>query len=177
MTMDPRLDLRQLIRAIPDFPKPGINFRDITTLLGDAAGLRQAITAMSEPFRDAGVEAVIGIESRGFILGAPVALELGCGFVPIRKEGKLPAETVRQEYSLEYGQAVIEVHRDAVSSGQRVLLVDDVLATGGTMVAACRLMTELEADIAGLCFLVELLGLQGRSRLGQHRIESIIAYD
>lgn len=170
-------DLRHLIRAVPDFPKPGIIFRDITTLLGDAEGLSQAVKAMAGPFWETGVDAVVGIEARGFILGAPVALELECGFVPIRKEGKLPAQTVRQEYSLEYGQAVIEVHDDAVSPGQRVLLVDDVLATGGTMKAACRLMGKLGAEIVGLCFLVELLALDGRAGLREFRVESIIAYD
>lgn len=170
-------DLQSLIRAIPDFPKPGIVFRDITTLLGDPAGLRCGVEAMAAPFREAGVEAVVGIESRGFILGAPIALELNCGFVPIRKEGKLPADTLRQAYALEYGEAVIEVHRDAVASGQRVLLVDDVLATGGTMAAACELMGELGAQIVGLCFLVELLGLDGRRGLSDYRIESIVSYD
>lgn len=175
--MGPNSDLRHLIRAIPDFPKPGIIFRDITTLLGDAQGLAQAVRAMAAPFREVGVDAVVGIEARGFILGAPVALELGCGFVPVRKEGKLPGRTARQEYALEYGQAVIEVHRDAVSPGQRVLLVDDVLATGGTMAAACRLMGDLGAEIAGLCFLVELLALHGREGLREYRVESIIAFD
>jgi len=175
--MDSHPDLQGLIRAIPDFPKQGIVYRDITTLLSDAQGLSRAVTAMAAPFRDSGIDVVIGIESRGFILGAPVALELGCGFVPIRKEGKLPSQTVRQEYALEYGEAAIEMHRDALQPGQRVLLVDDVLATGGTMVAACQLVAELGAEVAGICFLVELLGLKGRSRLGEHHIESIVAYD
>jgi adenine phosphoribosyltransferase len=175
--MSPSAELQELIRAIPGFPKAGIVFRDITPLLGDADGLRLAVEAVSAPFRDARVDAVAGIESRGFILGAPVALELGCGFVPVRKEGKLPADTVRQEYALEYGRAAIEVHRDALAPGQRVLLVDDLLATGGTMAAACRLMAELGVEIAGLCFLIELVGLNGRAALGEHRVESIIAFD
>jgi len=169
--------IRAVIRDIPDFPKPGILFRDITTLLRDPEGLHSAVHAMAEPFADDGIEAVVGVEARGFILGAPVALALQCGFIPIRKAGKLPADTVGEQYELEYGQACVEVHRDALRRGQRVIILDDVLATGGTMGAACKLMTRVGADIAGLSFLVELESLGGRTGLSSHRIETVVTYD
>jgi adenine phosphoribosyltransferase len=169
--------LRQLVRDVPDFPKPGILFRDITTLLGDPRGLAGAVEAMAAPFAGTGVEHVVGVEARGFILGAPIAVQLECGFVPIRKEGKLPGETARAEYDLEYGQAVVEIHRDGIPRGGRVLLVDDVLATGGTMRAACQLVEELGGEVAGISFLVELRDLGGRAGLDQYRLESVIAYD
>ncbi|MFC1526592.1 adenine phosphoribosyltransferase [Candidatus Latescibacterota bacterium] len=169
--------LRQLIRDVPDFPKPGILFKDITTLLSDPRGLACAVKAMSSPFAGAGIDRVVGVEARGFILGAPVALDLGCGFVPVRKEGKLPGDTARAEYDLEYGRAAVEIHRDSIDRGSRVLLADDVLATGGTMRAVCDLVEELGGEVAGISFLVELLGLGGRSGLEKFRIESVIAYD
>jgi adenine phosphoribosyltransferase len=168
--------LRALIREVPDFPKPGINFYDVTTLLRDASGLCSAVECMVAPFRAMGVEAVVGIESRGFILAAPIALELRCGFVPVRKPGKLPAATLRQEYALEYGTDAVEIHADAVTAGQRVLVVDDLLATGGTMLAACHLLERLGATVCGLSLLIELGALGGRQRLAGRRLETAIRY-
>ena len=169
--------LRRLIRSIPDFPKPGIVFRDITTLLQDAGALRRTVRQMADAFRDDRVDLVAAVESRGFIFGAAVAVELGAGFVPIRKPGKLPAETTSETYELEYGTDTIEIHTDAVRPGQRVLMVDDLLATGGTMAAACRLVETLGGAIVGIAFLIELEFLNGRSRLGDHRIVSLVGYD
>ena len=172
-----RIDrLTGLIRGIPDFPKPGILFRDITTLLKDGWGLRTAVAEMTAPFEPAGIDKVVGVEARGFLLGAPVAVSLGCGFIPVRKSGKLPAAVVGEEYELEYGTSAVEVHRDSLDRGDRVLVVDDVLATGGTMAASCRLLEQLGADIAAVCFLVELMALRGRDRLGQYRVESVIQF-
>lgn len=170
-------DLKTLIRPIPDFPRPGILFRDITTLLKEPEGLKAAVDQMLAPFAGAPFDLVAGIESRGFILAAPMALARGCGLVLIRKPGKLPAATVRQEYSLEYGTDAVEVHQDAIRPQQRVLLVDDVLATGGTMAASCQLVGRLGGRIAGLSFLVELLPLGGRQRLAAYRVESAIQYE
>jgi adenine phosphoribosyltransferase len=167
-------ELRSLIREVADFPKPGINFFDITTLLLDPEGLRGAVEALASPFRGEQVDAVIGVESRGFILGAPVALALGCGFIPVRKPGKLPAATVREEYELEYGTDAVEIHRDAIGVGQRVLLIDDLLATGGTMAATCQLVERLDANVCGIGFLIELCFLNGRAQLGERRVEAII---
>ena len=168
--------LTDLIRDIPDFPKPGILYRDITTLLKDRSGLRAAVAAMAAPFDAPEVDMVVGVEARGFILGAPIAVSLDCGFVPVRKSGKLPGDVVGEEYELEYGTSEVEVHRDALVPGDRVLVVDDVLATGGTMAASCRLLEQLGANIAAVCFLVELNALRGRDRLGQYRVESVIQY-
>jgi adenine phosphoribosyltransferase len=168
--------LKSLIREVPDFPGPGILFRDITPLLQEPAGLQQAVEAMLGPFAGERLDLIAGIESRGFILAAPMALRRGCGLVLIRKPGKLPAATLSQEYQLEYGRDAVEIHRDAVRPGQRVLLVDDVLATGGTMAAACQLVAGLEGEVAGISFLLELRGLQGRAKLGRFRVESAIQY-
>lgn len=168
--------LKGLIREIPDFPQPGISFKDLTTLLMDPVGLKEAVQAMRVPFAAEEVDLVVGIESRGFILGAPLALDLECGFVPVRKPGKLPAATLKQEYALEYGTDAVEIHQDAIAPGQRILLVDDLLATGGTMKATCQLVERLKADIVGLSFLVELLFLEGRSHLRDYRIETVIQY-
>ena len=168
--------LKNLIRDVPDFPKAGISYKDITTLLKDPAGLMAAIRAMVGPFADDGVELVVGIESRGFILATPMALDLGCGFVPVRKPGKLPAETLRQEYDLEYGSDAVEIHADAIAPGQKVLLVDDVLATGGTLAATCQLLEKLGAEIVGISVLAELSFLQGRERLPECRLASAIVY-
>jgi len=168
--------LKNLIRDVPDFPKAGISYKDITTLLKDPAGLMAAIRAMLGPFADEGVELVVGIESRGFILATPMALDLGCGFVPVRKPGKLPAETLRQEYDLEYGSDAVEIHADAIAPGQKVLLVDDVLATGGTLAATCQLLEKLGAEIVGISVLAELSFLQGRERLPECRLASAIVY-
>ena len=152
-------------------------FRDITTLLKEPALLRRAVDVLAEHYRDAQVETVIAVESRGFILGAPLAYKLGAGFVPVRKPGKLPGETARQEYTLEYGKDAIEIHRDAVRPGARVLLHDDLLATGGTMCAAAKLVELLGGTIMGISFLVELTFLNGRSRLGGHEVFSLVSYD
>ncbi len=169
-------DLKILIRDVPDFPKPGISYKDITTLLKSPMGLKSTISAMLKPFVGVDIELVVGIESRGFILAAPMAIHLGCGFIPVRKPGKLPAATLRQEYDLEYGSDAIEIHADAVSAGQKVLLVDDVLATGGTLAASWQLLKNLGADIVGVSVLAELGFLQGRERLPDCRLESLIVY-
>ena len=158
-------DIKALVRTIPDYPKPGIMFRDITTLLGDAAGLTACIERMAEPYRGGGVEAVAGIEARGFILGGAVADRLGCGFVPIRKKGKLPGKAIGQDYELEYGADIIEVHEDCLRPGERVLLVDDLIATGGTAEAGVKLLRKLGAEIAGAAFVIDLPDLGGCARL------------
>ncbi len=158
--------LRALIRDVPDFPRPGIVFRDITVLLGDGLAFGAAISALAAPYSDAGIALVAGIEFRGFILGGAVADRLGSGFVPIRKEGRLPAERISQAYSLEYGEAIVEIHADAITAGQRVLIVDDLLATGGTAAATAALVDQLGGEIAGFAFLVELSDLGGSAALG-----------
>ena len=169
-------DLRAKIREIPDFPKPGILFYDITTLLKDAAAYKAAIDLMLEPYRDVPIDLVVGMESRGFIFSAPMAYQLGAGLVPVRKLGKLPAETITVEYALEYGSNTLEIHRDAIQAGQRVLIVDDLLATGGTVHGTIELVQRLQGDVVGLAFLVELDFLKGRDRLQGHRVESVIRY-
>lgn len=168
--------LRAQIREIPDFPKPGILFYDITTLLSDADGFREAIELMTEPFRDDKIDIVVGMESRGFIFSTPMALSLDAGFVPVRKLGKLPAETISVEYDLEYGTNTLEVHRDAIRPGQRVLIVDDLLATGGTVLGTIDLVEQLKGEIVGLSFLVELEFLKGRDRLDGYRTHSVVGY-
>ena len=169
-------DLRAKIREIPDFPKPGILFYDITTLLRDPAGFREAIDLMLEPYRGEKIDVVVGMESRGFIFAAPMAYQLGAGFVPVRKLGKLPAEVISVEYALEYGSNTLEIHRDAIEPGQRVLIVDDLLATGGTVRGTIELVERLKGEVVGLAFLVELDFLKGRERLGGHRVTSVIRY-
>lgn len=169
-------DIRRCIRDIPDFPKAGIVFKDITPLLLDAPRFQAAIELMAAPYRDAGISRVISIESRGFLLGAPIALALGAGLVPIRKPGKLPAARGRVEYSLEYGTDALEMHRDAVGSGDLVLIVDDVLATGGTAEAAAKLVSAHGAEVAGFTFLIELDLLKGRLRLQRERVEALLHY-
>ena len=169
-------DLRAKIREIPDFPKPGILFYDITTLLKDPAAFKEAIDLMLEPYRDEHVDLGVGMESRGFIFSAPMAYLLGAGLVPVRKLGKLPAETVTVEYALEYGSNTLEIHRDAVHPGQRVLIVDDLLATGGTVGGTIELVERLQGEVVGLAFLVELDFLKGRDRLKGRRITSVIKY-
>lgn len=168
--------LRAKIREIPDFPKPGILFYDITTLLKDAAAYKEAIGQMLEPYRDAKIDLVVGMESRGFIFSAPMAYELDAGLVPVRKLGKLPAETLSVEYALEYGSNTLEIHRDAIQPGQRVLVVDDLLATGGTVHGTIELIERLKGEIVGLAFLVELDFLHGRDRLEGRRVTSVIKY-
>ena len=166
--------MRDLIRDVPDFPSPGIVFRDISPLLGDSNGLATAVAAMAHPWRDAGVDLVVGIEARGFLLGTPVALELGAGFVSVRKAGKLPWETVSVSYGLEYGADTVEMHLDAMTTSNRVLIVDDVLATGGTAAATAKLVTGAGADLVGLGFLIELDFLSGRAQLSGNRVESVL---
>lgn len=156
---------KELIRAVPDFPAPGVTFRDITPLLRDADALNHVVETLAAPFQPGEIDLVAGIESRGFMFGAPLALRLQAGFVPIRKVGKLPGPTVRREYALEYGTGHLEMHRDAMSGGDRVLLVDDVLATGGTARAAAEMVEEVGAQIVQVSFVIELLALGGRDRL------------
>ncbi len=168
--------LAEKIRDVPDFPKPGILFKDITTLLQDGAAFRESIRALAERCRTLQPEVIVGMESRGFIFGAPVAYELGLGFVPVRKLGKLPAETIKEEYQLEYGTNTVEIHRDAISSGQRVVIVDDLLATGGTCRATARLVERLGGLVAGVAFLVELTFLNGREVLRGYPIETVIRF-
>jgi adenine phosphoribosyltransferase len=168
--------LKKKIRHIPDFPKPGILFYDITTLLRDAAGFRTAIDSLIAPFRNSGVELVVGMESRGFIFGAVVADRLGCGFVPVRKKGKLPSKTKRAAYALEYGTDSLEMHDDAVAAGQRVLVVDDLLATGGTAKATLDLVKSSGGVVVGVAFLIELEGLDGRSRLPGENVHAVLKY-
>ena len=158
-------DLKKLIRTIPDYPKPGIMFRDVTTLLGDAQGFKAAVAALAEPYRTRPVDAVAGIEARGFILGGAIADKLGCGFVPIRKKGKLPWKTIGQDYTLEYGVDTIEIHADAIDKEERVLIVDDLIATGGTAEAAVQLVRRSGGDVVGAAFIIDLPDLGGRKRL------------
>ncbi len=171
------LDLREFIRLVPDFPKPGIIFRDITPLLANPAALDQAVAQLAEPYRQSNIEVVAAVESRGFIFGAAVARQLQAGFVPIRKPGKLPAATASATYQLEYGTDTIEIHTDAISPGQRILLLDDLLATGGTMAAACGLVQDLGGKIVAIAFLIELAFLHGRAKLPGHDIFSILTDD
>jgi adenine phosphoribosyltransferase len=169
-------ELKSKIRHVPDFPKAGILFYDVTTLLRDAEGFRSAIESLAEPYRDKGIQAVVGIESRGFILGAAVADRIGAGFVPVRKLGKLPAATVRATYDLEYGSDSLEMHRDAIGPGERVLIVDDLLATGGTARATAGLVKQLGGHIEALAFLIELVGLNGRAKLGGETVMAVLQY-
>jgi adenine phosphoribosyltransferase len=169
-------ELRAKIREIPDFPKPGILFYDITTLLKEPGAYRAAIDAMLAPYAAEHVDVVVGMESRGFIFSAPMAYQLGAGLVPVRKLGKLPAETISVEYALEYGSNTLEIHRDAIAPGQRVLIVDDLLATGGTVRGTVDLVERLQGTIVGLAFLVELAFLKGRDRLTGQNVTSVIRY-
>lgn len=169
--------LKALIRDVPDFPKPGILFRDITTLLKDGRRFQDAIDDMVALVKTLGpVDLVVGIESRGFVLGTPLALRLGTGFVPVRKKGKLPAKTYQVTYDLEYGTDTLEIHRDAVAPGQRVLIADDLLATGGTAAAACRLVEQAGGIVGGIVCLIELNDLRGRDRLKPYEVRAAISY-
>lgn len=168
--------LKAKIRHVPDFPKPGILFYDITTLLRDPAGFHAAVDAMATPFRDTAIDIVVGVESRGFILGAAVADRLGAGFAPVRKVGKLPSKTIRATYSLEYGTDSLEIHSDAVERGQRVLIVDDLLATGGTARATADLVRQLGGEVHAMAFLIELADLNGRSRLTGENLYTVLTY-
>jgi adenine phosphoribosyltransferase len=170
-------DLRSSIRSVPDFPKPGIVFRDITTLLKDPKAFHRVIDLFSSRYAKENITKVVSVESRGFILGAPLAYTLGAGFVPARKPGKLPAPALRQVYALEYGTDAVEIHRDAIMAGDRVLVLDDLLATGGTILAACSLVEQLGGTVCGLAFLIELTFLGARARLNKYEIYSLIEYE
>jgi adenine phosphoribosyltransferase len=171
------IDLRKYIRDIPDFPKPGILFRDVTPLLQDAAALRAAVDAIAAPFQGESIDFVVGIDARGFVTGAPVALALNAGFVMVRKPGKLPGPTLKASYDLEYGSDQLEMRADALPSGARVLLVDDLIATGGTAAASLALVREAGADVVGCAFLIELIGLHGRKALDVDRVHAVLGYD
>lgn len=170
------MDLKQHIRHVPDFPKPGILFYDITTLLRHPTGLKAAIDRLAAPYESVRIDVVVGIESRGFILGAAVAERLGAGFIPVRKPGKLPARAIKEIYDLEYGKDALEIHADAVENGQRVLIVDDVLATGGTAAATTQLVRKLGGELHGLAFLIELLALNGKSKLAGENVYSVLQF-
>lgn len=169
--------LEEYVRSIPDFPEPGIIFRDITTILQDPDGLHLAIQSMQDKLKDTEFDVVVGTESRGFIFGVPIAYNLHKAFVPVRKKGKLPCETVSMEYDLEYGSAVIEMHKDSIKPGQKVVLVDDLVATGGTIEAAIKLVEELGGEVVKVVFLMELAGLKGRERLKGYEVKSVLCYD
>ncbi|HQU93150.1 MAG TPA: adenine phosphoribosyltransferase [Pyrinomonadaceae bacterium] len=169
--------LKKLIREVPDFPKPGINFYDITTLLKDPTGLEETIDALTEACRGLNIDTVIGVESRGFIFGAPLAYQLGVGFIPVRKPKKLPADTVSVSYELEYGTDTLEMHKDAVGEGHNVLIVDDLLATGGTARAVVDLVEGVGGKVSALLFVVELTFLNGRAKFAGHNVKSLISYD
>ncbi|HUS59100.1 MAG TPA: adenine phosphoribosyltransferase [Planctomycetota bacterium] len=171
------LDLKQVIRSIPDFPKPGIVFRDITTLLQSPEALRLVVDGMAERFSNKHIDMVVGAEARGFIFGPVIAYKLGAGFAPVRKAKKLPFKTIKATYSLEYGTDSVEIHADAIKPGQRVLMVDDLLATGGTMAACCDLVEKLGGVIVGCAFVVELSFLNGRDKLRKYDIVSLVDYD
>ena len=169
--------IEEYVRSIPDFPEPGIIFRDITSVLQDAEGLQLAINSMQEFLKDADVDVIAGAESRGFIFGVPIAYNLHKPFVPIRKKGKLPRETVSVSYDLEYGSAEIEMHKDSIKPGQKVVIVDDLIATGGTIEAAIKLVEQLGGEVVKVVFLMELAGLKGRERLNGYDVASVICYD
>lgn len=168
--------ITRLVRDIPDFPEKGVTFRDITPLLGDAEGFTKSITELVHRFEEVPVDRVLGMEARGFIIAAPVAYRIGAGFIPVRKAGKLPWAVVREEYQLEYGSDKLEIHRDAIHPGERILVIDDVLATGGTALATCKLVEALGGKVVGLGFLIELEELGGRARLAGHHVESLAIY-
>lgn len=170
------MDLKALIRDVPDFPQPGIIFRDITPVLSHPEGFQAITNGLAAAFADMEIDYVVGIESRGFIIGAPVAYKLGCGFVPVRKPGKLPTAVHRIEYALEYGTDKLEMHQDAIAAGSKVLIVDDVIATGGTAAATAKLVEQAGANLVGFAFMVELLFLDGRKALPDVRVESLVSY-
>ncbi len=170
------MDLNKLIRDVPDFPKKGILFKDITTLLEDGAGFRHSIDLMVEKYRDQKIDKIVGIESRGFIFGGALAYQLGCGFVPVRKPGKLPYKSIKEDYALEYGTNTLEIHVDAIKAGEKVVIIDDLLATGGTAKAAANLVEQLKGDIVSIDFLVELEFLKGRDKLTEYSVHSYLKY-
>ena len=176
MSNPSEIDLKTFIRDIPDFPKPGILFRDITPLLASAEAFRETIRRMCEPYRDKKIDVIVGAEARGFIFAPPMAMELGVGFVPVRKPGKLPSETHKFEYDLEYGSDSLEIHVDGVEKGQRVLVVDDLLATGGTVDACCKLIERTGAEVVGCAFLIELKALAGAEKIAPHESFALLEY-
>lgn len=169
--------IEEYVRSIPDFPEPGIIFRDVTSILQDADGLRLAIDSMQECLKDVDVDVIVGTESRGFMFGVPIAYNLHKAFVPVRKKGKLPCETISQSYDLEYGSAEIEIHKDAVRPGQKVVIIDDLIATGGTVEAAVKLIEKLGGEVVKIVFLMELAGLNGREKLKGYNVDSVIRYE
>ena len=169
--------IEDYVRSIPDFPEPGIIFRDVTSILQDADGLKLAIDSMQECLKDTDVDVIVGTESRGFIFGVPIAYNLHKPFVPVRKKGKLPCETVSRSYDLEYGSATIEMHKDSIKPGQKVAIIDDLIATGGTVEAAIKLVEELGGEVVKVVFLMELAGLKGREKLAGYDVASVICYD
>ena len=169
--------LEEYVRSIPDFPEPGIIFRDVTSILQDADGLQLAIDSIQDLVKDVDADVIVGTESRGFIFGVPVAYNLHKPFVPVRKKGKLPCETISQEYDLEYGSAVVEMHKDSIKPGQRVVLIDDLIATGGTIEAAVKMIEALGGEVVKIVFLMELAGLKGRERLKNYDVASVICYE
>ncbi len=174
--MEVYVDLNKLIRDIPDFPKKGIIFKDITTLLSDGEGFAYSIDLMEKRYLDKKIDKIIGIESRGFIFGAALAYKLGCGFIPVRKPGKLPYDSIKEDYSLEYGKNTLEIHTDALKEGERVVIIDDLLATGGTAKAAAKLVSRLKGNIISIDFLVELEFLKGRDKLKEYSVHSYLKY-
>lgn len=171
------MNLVEKIRIIEDFPKKGISFKDVTTLLKDGEAFKYAVDKMIDYAKDKNIDLVVGPEARGFVFGTPVAYGLGVGFVPVRKPGKLPADTLKYEYDLEYGSDCLEIHKDAIKPGQRVLIVDDLLATGGTIASVANLVEQLGGEVVGMCFLIELTGLNGREKLAKYDVESLIKYE
>jgi len=170
-------ELKDYVRSIPDFPKPGIIFRDITSILQDKDGLKLAVDGLTDMVKDTDFDLVVGPESRGFIFGVPVAYLCNKAFIPVRKKGKLPCATISQSYDLEYGQATIEMHKDAIKPGQKVVIIDDLIATGGTMEAIIKLVEQLGGEVVKICFVMELAGLKGRERLSKYKVDSLITYE
>lgn len=171
------MNIKEKIRVIENFPKEGISFKDITTLIKDKEAFKYTIDEMVKRLKDKNIDIIVGPEARGFIIGAPIAYELGVGFVPVRKPGKLPADTLKIEYELEYGTDALEIHRDSIKPGQKVAIVDDLLATGGTILSVAKLIEGLGGEIASMNFIIELTGLKGREKLSQYHVDSIIQYD
>lgn len=175
--MQDRYEIDQYVRSIPDFPEPGIIFRDITSIIQSPEGLKKSIDGMVESLKDIEFDIVVGPESRGFIFGMPVAYMLGKGFVPVRKKGKLPCETIEKEYALEYGTAIVEMHKDAIKPGDKVVIVDDLVATGGTIEAIIQMIESLGGEVVKIQFVMELAGLNGREKLKNYDVDSLIVYD
>lgn len=169
--------VEKYIRSIPDFPEPGIIFRDITTVMQESEGLQLAVAAMKEKIQNIDFDVIVGLEARGFMFGTPIAYDMNKAFVPVRKKGKLPCETISETYELEYGSAEIEIHTDAIKPGQKVIIVDDLIATGGTVAAAIKLVERLGGEVVGCVFLVELAGLKGREALSGYDVEAVITYE